>query len=335
MKIFVSAPRDRIVRNTFFTPEAMEVLAEKHEVEYSPLDRHLQPAEFSQYAASADVIMTGWGHPKISAQMLKGTAVKLIAHTGGSVADYVDDDLFENGIRVISGNELYAESVAEGTLAYMLLALRSMPDHVENLRNGGWRMPKGTEGLFDQTVGIVGMGAISRKLIAMLRPFRVKLLLYSGHPIDQQYLLENNAVQTSLEDVFAHCKIVSVHSALNERTLGMIGKAQFDLLADGAVFINTARGGIVREDMLIEALKENRFRAVLDVYCQEPLAADSPLRSLPNVYCFPHQAGPTFDRRPRVVVALAEDVSRFERGEALRYEISSQQAKWMTKEKTK
>lgn len=118
MKIFVSVPRGTTVRNTFFTDAACAFLEERFEVVYSPLDRSLLPGELSQYAADADVIMTGWGHPMIDTKALEGTAVRLIAHTGGSVADYVAEDVYDKGIRIISGNELYAESVAEGTLAY-------------------------------------------------------------------------------------------------------------------------------------------------------------------------------------------------------------------------
>lgn len=333
MRIFVSVPQGKIVDTTFFTQAARSYLEQHFQVVYSPLDRHPTREELAQLAADADVLMTGWGHPTVDAAMLAGTNIRLLAHTGGSVADYADPSLYEAGIRVISGNELYAESVAEGVLAYMLMALRRLPESAEEVRCGGWALPFSTEGLLDQTVGIIGMGAVSKKLIPLLQSFRVKLKLYSSHAIDADYLQALGAVQTSLEDIFSTCKIVSLHSALTEATRGMITKAHFDLLQDGAIFLNTARGAIVREEEMIEALKENRFRAVLDVYCQEPLAQEDPLRSLPNVYPIPHKAGPTADRRPLVVMALAEDILRFFRGEPLRYEISSQQALRMTKER--
>ena len=114
----------------------------------------------------------------------------------------------------------------------------------------------------------------------------------------------------------------------------MIGKEHFDLLQDGAVFLNTARGAIIREDEMIEALKENRFMAVLDVYCKEPLDPSSPLRSMKNVYCMPHQGGPTSDRTPAITRLLADDVMRFGEGKRLRYEISGEFAKRMTKQRS-
>jgi phosphoglycerate dehydrogenase-like enzyme len=177
------------------------------------------------------------------------------------------------------------------------------------------------------------MGAITKQLIPMLKPFRVKLKLYSGYPIDPEYLAQNNAVQASLEEIFSTCKIVSIHSALNERTKGMIGKEHFDLLQDGAVFINTARGAIIREDEMIEALQEKRFMAVLDVYAKEPPEVDTPLRQLKNVYCMPHVGGPTNDRAPIIAMRLADDIQRFAAGEPLQHEITGSYAKRMTKQR--
>ena len=335
MKVFVSVPRNSRVMDRFFKEQTIEYLAECFEVVYSPLDRQLKAEEISKYAGDADVIMTGWTHPMIDGKALENTSIKLIAHTGGSVADYVNDDVYARGVKVISGNELYAESVAEGALAYMLAALRKIPDYTGEVRKGGWRLPGPdmSQGILDQTVGIIGVGAIAKNLIKMLQPFRVKLKLYSGYPIDEAFLKENNAVQASLEEIFKTCRIVSLHSALNDRTRGMIGKEHFDLLQDGAVFVNTARGAIIREDEMIEALKEKRFMAVLDVFCKEPLEEDSPLRTMENVYCMPHMGGPTADRTPMITMRLADDIVRFFKGEPLQYEISNEYAKRMTKQR--
>lgn len=336
MKLFVAIPRTANAWKQFMTEEARAYLEERFEVSYLSLDRQLKPEEVAMYAKDADILMTGWGHPMIDSNVLEGTCIKLIAHTGGSVADYVAQDVFEKGVKVISGNDMYAESVAEGALGYMLMGLRKMVDYVEDTRAGYWHSERcgRSEGLLGQTVGLVGMGAITKNLIPLLKPFGVKLKLYSGYPINAEYLAENNAVQASLEEIFSTCKVVSIHSALNDRTKGMIGKEHFDLLRDGAVFVNTARGAIIREDEMIEALKENRFTAVLDVYCKEPLDVDSPLRQLKNVYCMPHQGGPTIDRKPVVTMSLADDVLRFAEGKPLRYEISGDYAKRMTKQRS-
>lgn len=331
MRLFVSIPDNTEVMRTFVSEDVKKYLEERFEVVYSPLDRQIKPEEIAEYAGDADAIMTGWGHPMITGEALENTSVKLIVHTGGSVGSLVDQTVYDKGVRVLSGNNMYADSVAEGVLAYMFTALRKIPDYVSNIRSGGWKLGGDyTEGLLNQTVGIVGMGAISTRVIKLLRPFNVSLKLYSSYPIDPAFLEENNAVRASLEEIFSTCKIVSLHSAMNEKTRGMVGKEHFDLLQDGAVFINTARGRIIREEEMIEALKENRFRAMLDVYYQEPLAQDSELRNLPNVYCIPHMAGPTTDRRPVITKRLADNMVKFENGQEMDLEISREYAKRMT-----
>jgi phosphoglycerate dehydrogenase-like enzyme len=155
-------------------------------------------------------------------------------------------------------------------------------------------------------------------------------MLYSSYPPDEEYCKRYNVTPATVNEIFAKCKIVSLHSAMNERTRGMIGKEQFDLLQDGSLFINTARGRIVKEDEMIEALKENRFTAVLDVYYDEPLEKDSPLRSLDNVYALPHVAGPTHDRRPYIASAVIDNIIKFEKDEEMVLEISKNVAARMT-----
>lgn len=340
MKIFVAIPQNEdpgCVFHTFLTKTARTYLEERFEVCYNPYERELTAEEFREAVRDCDAVMTGWGSPRVTYDMLKDSKVKVLAHTGGSVGTVADSSLYENGIRVISGNPVYARSVAEGVIAYMLTGLRRIPYYINEVRGGGWHGENGfySEGLLDRTVGIIGLGAISRYLIEMLKVFHVKVKIYSSHAIEPQYLAENDAEQVSLEEIFKTCQIVSLHSALTSKTEGMIGKEHFDLMQDGALFVNTARGAVVREEEMIEVLKTGRIRAVLDVYCKEPLEQDSPLRTLENVYCVPHMGGPTLDRRQVVTMRLADDLIHFENGEAMEMEVSAEAASRMTVEKKK
>ena len=332
--MFISIPKNGVVMNTFFPDTVKSYYEDRFDVTYSSSDRQLSNEQISQQAKDADVIVTGWGHCSLDADLLKNTNIKLVAHTGGTVADLVSSNMYDNGIRVISGNDLYADSVAEGVLAYIFMALRKLPDFVGHTKSGGWKAEgvlDYTEGLFNQTVGLIGWGAISKRVIQLLKPFHVNLKIYSGYPIDPDFLIENNAQQADLNEIFSTCKIVSLHSALSERTRGMIGKEQFDLLQDGAIFLNTSRGEIICEEEMIDALKKKRFRAVLDVFSKEPLPADSALRMLSNVYCIPHRAGPTMDRRPYVAMRLADDIIRFGNKQPMKLEINSEYAGRMTR----
>lgn len=332
MKVFVSIPKATWVFNAFLPPKVLSYSAAHFEMAFSPCNRHLTPEEFSLAVKDADAVVTCWGHPRITYEMLSGSKVKVIAHTGGSVADLVDQSLYDNGIRVISGNLLYAESVAEGTIAYILSGLRHIPDYVNLVKSGGWETSfLSTEGLLDQTVGIVGFGTISRILIEMLQPFRVKIKIYSSHEIPKSFLEAHHAQQVPLNEIFSSCKVVSIHTALTEKSRGFIGKKQFDLLQQGALFINTARGALIQEDEMIEALEGHRFYAVLDVYRSEPLPADSPLRKMDHVYCVPHKAGPTQDRWPRISKLLFDDLLKYFSGQQMELEINAHSTARMTK----
>ena len=335
MKLLVTIP-NRGEQNGFLTQKTREYLEEHFEVVYNESKSQLTTDDLARLAPEAEIAITGWGSPSFVGA--RGTeSIKFIAHTGGSVGDLVDDGVYERGVRVSSGNSMYAESVAEGTLAYMMSILRSIPDEVYGMRDGHWYTPgvRDSEGLFDQEVGIIGYGAISKNLMRMLKPFRVRLKVYSAHPIDEDFLREVGGVQTSLEDIFSTSKIVSLHSSLNERTVGMIGKEHFEMMREGAVFINTARGALVREDEMIEVLSRRDIRAFLDVYSAEPLSKDSPLRSMKNVYLMPHRGGPTLDRRQYIGRAIAEEAVRFKNGEPLTLEIPRAYAGRMTKHSTR
>jgi phosphoglycerate dehydrogenase-like enzyme len=115
---------------------------------------------------------------------------------------------------------------------------------------------------------------------------------------------------------------VSIHAPSLPSTRGMIGARQLRLMKDGAALINTARGALVDEAALVEALRENRFTAVLDVYETEPLPDDSPLRSLPNAVLAPHAAGHTHETYLRQGSTAVDATLRFLAGEPLRNEVT-------------
>jgi phosphoglycerate dehydrogenase-like enzyme len=123
--------------------------------------------------------------------------------------------------------------------------------------------------------------------------------------------------RVSLDELFATSDVVSLHAPSTEETKAMITARHFRALRDGALFINTARTWVVDREAMLEALQTGRFRAVLDVFYQEPLPADDPLRDLDNVLITPHISGLTVESRLRLVEAIAEDVRRFFAGEDL------------------
>lgn len=331
MKIFVTMPDDE-TRESFIPADVRHRLAEIAEVEYNTLTRQLNSDELREKLMGVNAVITGWGTGKLGKEVLDGNdTLKIIAHTGGTVSSIVDSYVYDKGIKILSGNNIYAESVAEAILAYALLGLRKIPHYLDVMKNNGWNAGARWEGLLDQTVGFVSFGMIPKHLVGMLKPFRAKIKVYSSHISDAE-LEKYNMEKATLEEVFSECKVISVHSAYNEKTHHMINKQILEKIPNGALFINTSRGGVIDEAALIEELRKERFTAVLDVYEKEPLPDNHPLRNMPNVYAVPHMGGPTYDRRKYVTLALADDIDGFVHGRPLKNEITRSYVSHMTKQ---
>ncbi|MFA5562369.1 MAG: hydroxyacid dehydrogenase [Eubacteriales bacterium] len=331
MKIFVNV--DRKLRQGFIRPETAARLAGMGQVTYCEDgalsgDRLQEALSGGALAGSEgyDLLLSGWGQRRIYPHQLGN--VRMIAHLGGSVNGIVDMSVYDRGVMVVSGNYYYAESVAEGVIAYMLFALRDMGYHSEALKRGVWH-ENTTEGLFDQPVGIVSLGATSRLVVEHLRHFRCRVKVYSTRP-DPALAAQMGFVYADLAEIFATCKIVSLHTARTPQTYHMIGAEHFALLQPGAIFLNTARAEVVDEAAMVAALRKGGFRAVLDVFGKEPLPADSPLCTLPNVTLFPHQCGPTADRWDRITNFLLDDAEAYFAGRPVKNEIPRSVAERMT-----
>ena len=333
MKLLITMPQGA-TRDSFLKTETLSLLREHFSVAINERIRDYTPSELSEAASDVDVLVTGWGTPHLglAGLLTPSSKLKLIVHTGGSVGDLVDSRAYENGITVISGNSMYAESTAEGALTYILAALRHIPEEVSHMQKGNWisldTLPN--RGLFGRTIGIIGVGAVARNLMKFLQPFRVRLLVYDTYTIDPDFLNSMNAVQTDLHTLLTSCSIVSVHASLTSATKGMLGGHELALMPEGSLFVNTSRGAIIREEEMIRELAKGRIHAILDVYEKEPLDANSPLRSMPNVYLIAHKGGPTYDYRASIGYALAQDAVRFLYHEPLQYEISAEAAARMT-----
>lgn len=323
MKIYITVNKCEDPENeTFFTPKAMAALEAVGQVTRNPYTTQLTPQQLQEAVADTDVLLTGWGTHFLGADILNHAKnLKLIAHSGGSVGTLVDTYTAKRGIPVISGNNIFAKSVAEACIGYILASTRKLEANMALMRNNGWKSGLyRNSGLLYKRVGLVGYGAITGFLIEMLKPFETEILLYSSHlsPEETQKL---GCHKASLEEIFTECDIISLHASMIEKNRKMISKTLLQMIKPGALFLNTARGGLVDEEALTEELGTGRFYAALDVYAQEPLAPQSPLRSLPNALLMPHMGGPTIELRELVVVRLAEDIARLQKGEPLQNQI--------------
>lgn len=205
-------------------------------------------------------------------------------------AGYDNVDLAEcarRGILVCNAAGVNAAAVAEHTMAMLLCWYKNIVPLDRSLREGG-EMPDytGSE-LAGKTVGVVGLGAIGRKVARYCAAFDMRVLGWSRRPPELP-----GVEPVNLDTLYRESDVVTLHVPLNGDTRRMVGQEAFARMKPGALLINTSRGGVVDEAQLIAALREHTIGgACLDVFEEEPLPDDSPLRTLPNVLLTPHTAG--------------------------------------------
>jgi phosphoglycerate dehydrogenase-like enzyme len=180
-------------------------------------------------------------------------------------------------------------------------------------------------GCYSATVGLISLGAISRKLIELLRPFDINILLACDY-IDSAEAARLGVRLAGVKEIFGRSDVVSLHTAAHEE--GVIGGEHFLMMKPRATFINTARGICVRQGEMIAALKRRPdLMALLDVTHPEPPVPGSELLRLPNVVTFPHIAGSIGNECLRLARYAIEDYRRFCRGEKLKYQVTREE--WM------
>ena len=180
MKIYITMPNNE-QSDSFLTPKVRERLASLAQVEQNPYDRQLTAEEVIEAAKDADILITSWGTCKYYKEhVTQMPNLKMIAHAGGTVVPVAAPDLYETDVKVISGNDVFAKSVAEGCLCYTLAALRRLEHYIGVMREGGFRTDVfENRGLFGKKLGIVGFGAIARHLLNLVRWFDLEVLIYS------------------------------------------------------------------------------------------------------------------------------------------------------------
>lgn len=192
------------------------------------------------------------------------------------------------GIAVTNTPGVAAHSVAEHAVALMLAVARSIPQMDAAVRGGEWRRGQSTE-LRGKTLGIVGLGAIGRAFARLGQGIGMRVIAWTVHPDPSL-----GFTLVDRDELFRTADVVSLHVRLTPEMRGMVGSRELELMKPGAILINTARGALVDEAALIEALSTGRIAgAGLDVFETEPLPAGHPLTALKNVVLTPHCAGIT------------------------------------------
>lgn len=324
-----------IIKNKYFPKQIMDRLESLGNITQNTLDRPWTEDELAENIVGIDVCITHWESPQITEKVVKNAdKLKLIAHCAGSVYNIICPEVYEKGIAVSSSNKVMAKAVAEGTLAYILASLLKIPKYTGITKSGGWKAGVSEYGdmktLYGATVLLIGFGDIAKYFYDLIAPFNVKLSAYDPY-IKQETMDSYSDVEfvSNLDNAIPSADIISLHASRNPGTTHLINKGRIDMIKNGALLVNTARGSIIDEEHLVRVLQSGRISAALDVYQEEPLGEDNPLRNLPNVICMPHVAGSS------VVLGYAEamldEIENLIYGRSLEYEITAEKAGMMTR----
>jgi phosphoglycerate dehydrogenase-like enzyme len=242
--------------------------------------------------------------------------LRLIVTTGMRNASLDVAAAHERGV-VVCGTRSSGTATAELAMALLLALSRNLIQNVESVRAGGWQTGMG-QSLSQSTVGILGLGQLGSRLAELVRPFGTRILAWSQN-LTPDRAEAAGARLVGKDELFAESDFLSLHVVLSERTRGLVGARELALMKPTAAIINTSRGPIVDEAALIGALQRGRpAYAALDVFDQEPLPADSPLRDMKNVIATPHIGYVTDEAYEVYFRETVEDVLAFLEGKPVR-----------------
>jgi D-3-phosphoglycerate dehydrogenase len=230
---------------------------------------------------------------KITRKILENAPMlKIISRTGAGYDNVDIQAATEFGIMVCNLPGINTVSVAEHTLAMMFALAKRLPVMDSYVRNGQWakRSSYISEELSGKTLGIIGLGKIGMEVMKKAEALGLKVTAYDPYVKN----IEGVHLVDSLEEIFRHSDIITVHIPQTPETVGMINRKLLGLMKKSAFIINTSRGGIIDEEALIDVLREEKIAgAGLDVFSQEPISPANPLLSMNNVILSPHTAALT------------------------------------------
>jgi phosphoglycerate dehydrogenase-like enzyme len=271
-----------------------------------PPTQGLGSGELTELLKGMDAVIAGTErYPASVLQSDAATRLKIISRWGVGY-DAIDVTAAgENGIVITYTPGLTDEAVADYAFALLLALVRRVPEGCAGMREGRW-LPRWGNDLAGKTLGIVGYGRIGHAVARRAWGFNLRLLAHDPSPRSRG---QTDAQFVPLEELLAESDFVSLHASLTPRSSSLMGVDQFRRMKPTACLVNTARGPLVDETALVHALKEGWIAgAALDVFHEEPLPPQHPLRSAPNLLLSPHQASLSRETGERVSRKSAEAV---------------------------
>ena len=301
-----------IVISEFMDEPAVEALSKEFDVRYEP-DLVSRRDALMVAVERADALIVRNGTQVDALLLAKAGVLKAVGRLGVGLDNIDVETCRARGIQVIPATGANARSVAEYVIVATLILLRGAFASSESMAAGKWPRPKLSTGLEvgGRTLGIVGFGATGRLAASMAQGLGMKVVAYDPMlPVDAPAWRESGAERVELDALLTRADAVTLHMPLTPDTRNLFDAAKLAAMKPGAVFINTARGGIVDEAALADALKRGHLRgAAVDVFEQEPLPAGSPLADAPNLFLTPHIAGVTADSNERISALIGQRIA--------------------------
>jgi D-3-phosphoglycerate dehydrogenase len=298
----------RVLLADEIAPEGVAILEGSEGVQVD-LRGGISAGELKEIIGDYDAVIVR-SRSKVTAELIEaGKRLKVIGRAGVGLDNIDVDAAKRRGIAVLNSPGGNVISAAEHTLALTLALTRNLAQADASLRRGEWQRERfrGVE-LYGKTLGLAGAGRIGSEVAKRARAFGMRVLAYDP------YLSEERAAQFDIElvtlpSLLQQADVISVHTPLTEETRGMIGAAELAMMKPTAYLVNAARGGVVDEAALAEALREGKLAgAALDVFADEPVPAGHALLALDNVLALPHLGAATREAQIGVAVEICEAV---------------------------
>lgn len=292
-------------------------LTQAHEI--TVFNRHLSQAEAAEVLAPFNVICHIRERMPFPRQLIEALPkLKLIVVTGRNHRTLDLEAATGRGIVVSYTDGRPGTEAATPELAWGLILAyaRNIPFEAAAMKQGGWQTTVGMT-LAGRTLGLLGLGHIGRRMAHYGLAFGMHVISWSTN-LTEEKARAHGAAYVSKEELFRQSDVLSIHLVLGERSHGLVGERELALMKPGALLVNTSRGPIVQKTPLLAALNAGAIRAAMDVYDEEPLPANDPIRLAPNCLLTPHLGYVTEDILRAFFEDMVDDIEAFMAGQPIR-----------------
>jgi len=293
----------RVLVTDEIDPEGVALLAAEPELivdEVPTLPKDVLLSRIGDYDA-----IVGRSATRVSADVLRAAPrLKVVGRAGVGVDNVAIDVATELGIAVVNAPAGNTIAVAELFFGVVIGILRQLPTADASMREGRWDRSAlmGTE-LLGKTLGIIGLGRIGGEIATRAHAFGMTVVAYDPYVAESRFQSLRVRRADTLDALLDEATIITVHTPLTDETRGMIGRREIARVSPNAILVNMARGGIIDQEAIADAAAAGNIRAAaIDAFVAEPLAKDSPLRQLPNIYLTPHMGASTIEAQRNVAV---------------------------------